>query len=59
MMLNADICKELTVDFKNNQWLIDPVQVDGKELSKVQRAKISGVMISTDLKWNKHVYEVI
>ena len=59
MMLNADICKELTVDFKNNQWLIDPVQVDGKELSKMQRAKISGVMISTDLKWNKHVYEVI
>ena len=59
MMINADICKELTVDFKNNQWLIDPVRVDGKELSKVQRAKISGVMIFTDLKWNKHVYEVI
>ena len=25
----------------------------------MQRAKISGVMISKDLKWNKHVYESI
>ena len=28
-------------------------------MCKVQRAKISGVMISKDLKWNKHVYESI
>ena len=31
----------------------------GKELSEVQRAKILGVTISKDLKWNEHVYESI
>ena len=39
--------------------MFDPLGLDGKELSKAQRAEITGVMISKDLNWNKHVYESI
>lgn len=59
MQLNADKCKESTIYFKKNKQSFDPVVVGGKELSKEQRAKILGVTISKDLKWNGHVYESI
>ena len=55
MQLSADKCKELTIYFKKNKQSFDPVVVGGKELSKEQRAKILGVTISKDLKWNGHV----
>ena len=39
--------------------MFDPVTVGGKDLSKTQCAKILGVTISNDLKWNNHVNESI
>lgn len=59
MQLNADKCKESTIYFKKNKQSFDPVVVGGKELSKEQRAKMLGVTISKDLKWNGHVDESI
>ena len=59
MQLSADKCKESTIYFKKKKQSFDPVVVGGKELSKKQRAKILGVTISKDLKWNGHVYESI
>ena len=37
----------------------DPVLINGKDLSVVENAKILGVTISNDLKWNDHVEEAI
>ena len=59
MQLNADKCKVLNIDFKKYKHEFDPVVVDGKELSVVNSAKILGVTLSDDLKWNDHVSDCI
>ena len=59
MQLNADKCKELIIDSKKNKHSFSPLTVDGYELSVVNSAKILGVTISNDLKWNAHVTESI
>ena len=59
MQLNADKCKELVKDFKKNKHAFSPVVVCGKELSVVNSARVLGVMLSSDLKWNEHVNESI
>ena len=59
MQLNADKCKELIIDFKKNKHAFSPAVVNGKELAVVNSAKILGITLSNDLKWNFHVNETI
>ena len=59
MHLNEDKCKEIRIDFKRNKHSFDPVVINGKDLSVVENAKILGVTISNDLKWNDHVEQAI
>lgn len=59
MQLNADKCKELRIDFKRNKHLFQPLTVDSKELPVVNSAKILGVTLANNLKWNDHVSESI
>ena len=59
MHLNEDKCKEIRIHFKKNKHSLDPVSIDGKDLSVVENAKILGVNISNDLKWNDHVEQAI
>ena len=59
IQLNADKCKELVIDFNKNKHAFKPVVVCGKELSVVNSARVLGVMLSSDLKWNEHVNESI
>lgn len=40
---------------KKNSLNFPPLEVDGKELPDTNCAKILGVMISSDLKWNNHI----
>ena len=35
MQLNADKCKEMIIDFKNNKHVFSPVVVDEKELAVI------------------------
>ena len=35
MQLNADKCKEMIIDFKNNKNVFSPVVVDEKELAVI------------------------
>ena len=58
MQLNADKCKEIIIDFKKNPHNISPLEVDGHELPVTDCAKILGVTISSDLKWNNHIVDL-
>ena len=59
MQLNGDKCKELVIDFKKISHNFSPLEVDGNELPVTDCAKILGVMISSDLKWNNHIVDCI
>ena len=59
MQLNADKCKEMVIDFKNNSHNFSPLEVDGNELPVTDCAKILGVTISSDLEWNNHIVDCI
>ena len=39
--------------------LINPVVINDKQIDVVSHAKILGVNISSDLKWNYHISEVV
>ena len=55
MYLNENKCKEIRIDFEKNKHRFDPGLINGKDLSVVENAKILGVTISNDLKWNDHI----
>ena len=49
----------MIIDFKKNKHAFSPAVVNGKELAVVSSAKILGITLSNDLKWNIHVNETI
>ena len=53
--LNPTKCKELVVCFKKTPSSCDSIKIDGVRFEKVSSAKVLGVTISNDLKWNDHV----
>ena len=59
MQLNADECKVMVIDYKRQKHHFTPLLVDGKVLETVESARILGVTISCNLKWNNHVNDVI
>ena len=50
-------CKELRIGFSNNHDFERPV-LNGKPLELVTSAKLLGMIISHDLKWNMHTSEL-
>ena len=58
--LNEDKCKEMRVCFaKSVQPDISPVRINNKEIDLISSAKILGLTIRNDLKWNDHVYSIV
>ena len=57
--MNEAKCKELriSISFTRTNPQFDPVMVNDKPLEIVQHAKLLGLNISSDLKWNFHVSE--
>ena len=60
--LNEEKCKELRIDFtrkvsSNNAFL--PISINNKSIDIVDHAKVLGVILSNDLKWNKHIASVV
>ena len=54
--LNETKCKELLINFNTkNPTSFDPVVVNGMPIDLVTSAKILGLNISNDLKWNCHI----
>ena len=58
--LNEGKCKELRINFstKTND-NINAIKINDKEIDTVPQAKILGLHVSNDLKWNFHINEVI
>ena len=52
--LNEAKCKELRIGFSNSNHDFEPLVLNGKPLELVTSAKLLGVTISHDLKWNMH-----
>ena len=57
--LNEAKCKELRISFSNSNHDFEPLVLNGKPLELVTSAKLLGVTISHDLKWNMHTSELI
>ena len=56
--LNEAKCKELRIGFSNNNHDFEPLVLNGKPLALVTSAKLLGMIISHDLKWNMHTSEL-
>ena len=57
--LNETKCKELSISFAKNKPNFDLVVVNSKPLELVTSFKILGLNISSELKWNVHVSELV
>ena len=51
--------KELRIDFSKQPRCFQPIQVEGRQLEVVKTAKILGLVVSNDLKWNAHIDAVL
>lgn len=56
--LNEAKCKELRISFTNNNLTFNPILLNGKPLEEMPSAKLLGLNISSDLRWNVHVLEL-
>ena len=56
MKLNPTKCKEMTINFMTNHNLIcSPIIIGTNTIQNVSSYKLLGVIISSDLSWNRHV----
>ena len=53
--LNESKCKELRISFTESENPLEPITINNTNIEVVPSAKLLGVMISNDLKWNAHV----
>ena len=58
--LNKTKCKEMRICYSTNGTPnFNPIVINDKQIDVVSHAKILGVDISRDLKWNHHISEVV
>ena len=57
--LNESKCKELRISFTKSENPLEPITINNTNTEVVPSAKLLGVMISNDLKWNAHVEMII
>ncbi len=57
--LNPGKCKELKINFTKDPCRDEPVKVNDKHFEVVTSAKILGMTITDDLKWNVHVANIL
>ena len=55
LQVNPRKCKEMLTCFKRSPTLFDPVEVDGLNFERVSSAKVLGITLRNDLKWNDHI----
>ena len=58
LYLNAAKTKELRIDFRRAPPPLDPLTIDGTDIEVVSSAKLLGVTISCDLKWELHISNI-
>ncbi|XP_046862446.1 uncharacterized protein LOC124455878 [Xenia sp. Carnegie-2017] len=57
--LNETKCKEMQISFGSNTNDLQPITINNITLDIVQHAKVLGMFIASNLKWNIHVNEII
>ena len=57
--LNEAKCKELRICFSKSPPNFDPVEINGKPLELVTSARTLELNVSSDLKWNIHVNQLV
>ena len=57
--LNESKCKELRISFSTKPASFDPIVINGKDIDVVPKAKVLGLTLSSNLKWNNHVDEIV
>ncbi len=60
--LNEEKCKELRIDFTRKTSVVNsftPNSINNRNIDIVDHPNILGMIISNDLKWNKHVASVV
>jgi hypothetical protein len=57
--LNVDKCKEIRVQFSKVLTPCSPLIINDKEIEHVTQAKLLGVTITNDLKWNFHADSIV
>ena len=56
--LNPTKCKEMQIDFRKKRGVSSSLESEGKQFEVVKSAKILGLTIRDDLKWNDHIDNV-
>ena len=57
--LNETKCKEMRIGFCKPKANFEPIRVNGANLEVVNKAKILGLDVSNNLKWNDHIAQII
>lgn len=57
--LNSTKCKELRINFSKQPCTEVPVEINDQCFEVVKSAKILGVTVTDDLKWNSHVGNIV
>ena len=53
--LNESKCKELRISFSRSESTVHHITINDKQIEVVSSAKLLGVVVSDNLKWNAHV----
>ena len=59
MMLNISKCKEVVIDFAKEKRTFQPLFVDGIPINRVESARILGLTVQNNMKWNLHVDHIV
>ena len=57
--LHEGKCKELRIGFNRNAPQFDPILINNNPIEVIESAKILGLYVSSNLKWNDHIHEII
>ena len=56
--LNESKCKELRISFSRSGSSVDHITINDKQIEVVSSAKLLGVVVSDNLRWNAHVESI-
>ena len=59
MKLNIGKCKEMVIDFAREKHEFLPLTINNVGIERVKSARILGLSIQDDLKWNEHVNHIV
>ena len=59
MKLNIGKCKELVIDFAKKKHCFPPLTVDEVNIERVKSARILGLTVQDNMKWNEHINNIV